>query len=448
MSTKLGTVLADFTTNLATAIVVGGTSATLQSATDDDGVALPAGRYFFTLDGSNSNKEHMSCDLSGTSLTNIKSVSRQGVETTGLARAHRIGCTVTLTDFAHLLYINNLVAGTTLFNSLVKLGYDGDPGVTSSDLNYFATVKFVNSVAIAGASNASTTVKGIVQEATLAQILGRTAAGSTGAQLYINPVSLPSTLFSDYKIDTGTANAYAVAPSPAITAYVDGQVFSFKAIHANTGASTLAVSGLTAITIKNSKAADLVANDILLNQVIVVEYIGGIFQMLNPTGNLQAQGLQSATTVVSVSAATAPSNTQVLTATSSTNATWQTPAVPLYASGTTTKNAADASTTQNIAHGLGKIPKYIRITAIINTTATLMAQTTYNGTTQSSISTYTISNTGTVGLVTTFSLSSSGASGSDVTSGVTTFDGTNIIITWTRSGSPTGTYNLLWEAFA
>ena len=40
---------------------------------------------------------------------------------------------------------------------------------------------------------------------------------------------------------------------------------------------------------------------------------------------LDAYGLQSATTVVSVSSATAPTNGQVLTATNSTTATWQTP---------------------------------------------------------------------------------------------------------------------------
>jgi hypothetical protein len=40
---------------------------------------------------------------------------------------------------------------------------------------------------------------------------------------------------------------------------------------------------------------------------------------------LDAYGLKSATTIVSVSSSAAPSNGQVLTATSSTTATWQTP---------------------------------------------------------------------------------------------------------------------------
>lgn len=48
--------------------------------------------------------------------------------------------------------------------------------------------------------------------------------------------------------------------------------------------------------------------------------------MTDTTNNVAAKGLHSATTVVSVSAATAPSSGQVLTATSSTTATWQSPA--------------------------------------------------------------------------------------------------------------------------
>lgn len=149
MSTLLGTILADFTTSLSTELAVGGTSATLSTATDDDSVALPSGRYFFTLDGSNSNKEHISCDLSGTALTNIKSLSRQGVETTGVARKHRIGCSVSLTDFGHIKFINDLVAGTTNLNSTTPLGYDGAPASLTG--NQLATVTYVLGVVNGGA---------------------------------------------------------------------------------------------------------------------------------------------------------------------------------------------------------------------------------------------------------------------------------------------------------
>lgn len=148
MSTKLGTILADFTTALSTDIVVGGTTATLSSATDDDGVALPSGRYFFTLDGSNSSKEHISCDLVGTALTNIKSLSRQGVETTGVVRKHRIGTSVSLTDFGHIKFINDLISGATSLNASAPLGYDAAPSALSG--NQLATVTYVLGVVSGG----------------------------------------------------------------------------------------------------------------------------------------------------------------------------------------------------------------------------------------------------------------------------------------------------------
>lgn len=280
MATKLGVVLADFTTQLATAMAVGATTATLQSATDDDGVALPAGVYFFAIDGNNSQKEHIVCTLSGTSLTGISSVNRQGVQASGVVRSHRVGSTVTLTDFAHLRYINDLISGATTLNASVPLGYDGTASITTA--NQLATKAYVDGVAVAGAPTASTTVKGIVEEATQAEVLAKTATGGTGADLYINPTTLPSTLLSDYKVDTGAANAYVITPAPAITAYTIGQIFSFKAVSANTTASTLNVNALGVKTIKKAGSTDLIANDITAGYIVVVEYDGTNFQMINP----------------------------------------------------------------------------------------------------------------------------------------------------------------------
>jgi len=138
MALNLGTIVADFTTTLATALTVGGTTATLTSATDDDGVALPSGTYYFTIDGSNSSKEHIVCTLSGTSLTAIQSVSRQGALTTGVVRAHRIGSSVVLTDHAVLKSFQNVL--TTGYNT---------PTTPSSDYQ-LATKKYVDDTAAGG----------------------------------------------------------------------------------------------------------------------------------------------------------------------------------------------------------------------------------------------------------------------------------------------------------
>ena len=184
MSTKLAKIIADFRTSLATEIAVGGTSATLQNATDDDGVALPAGKYFFTLDGNNSVKEHIVCDLSGTSLTNIKSVSRQGVQTAGVVRKHRVGATVVITDFAHIRYINDLLDGTTDLNGASPLAYDAEPSFTYGQhelVTWDKSKDYTDSVAVSGAPNADTTTKGIVEIATGAELAAGTGTGGTGA---------------------------------------------------------------------------------------------------------------------------------------------------------------------------------------------------------------------------------------------------------------------------
>jgi len=117
------------------------------------------------------------------------------------------------------------------------------------------------------------------------------------------------------------------------------------------------------------------------------------------------------------------------------------------ASGTTTKNAADASATQNIAHGLGTIPVNCSIvaTSVFSSTNVqwLKAETTYNGTTQSSNSVYISGNVATTA-DNTFTLNIDTAAGTQ--RGVVTFDATNIIITWTKTGTASGTYQLLWKA--
>ncbi len=130
------------------------------------------------------------------------------------------------------------------------------------------------------------------------------------------------------------------------------------------------------------------------------------------------------------------------------------PSTMVATNGTTTKNAADASATQTIAHGLGKAPKTVEIFCTLAWTAVtisgssrevnLYANTFYNGTTQSSQSFYAISDNVAQGATFTLNRANNG----DTTVGVVTFDATNISIAWTKTGSPTGTYNILWRAVA
>jgi len=152
--------------------------------------------------------------------------------------------------------------------------------------NEVATKKYIDDIAISGSPDATTTVKGILQLSTQAQLLAKTATGSTGAALAVTPDIMPSTLLSDYKADTGAANAYVITPIPAITAYTAGQIFSFKAANANTTTSTLNVNGLGVKTINKAGGATVLASgDIAAGMIVVVEYDGTNFIMLNPVAN-------------------------------------------------------------------------------------------------------------------------------------------------------------------
>jgi len=158
MSSKLGKIVADFRTSLATKISVGGTTASLQSNLDDDGIALPDGTYFFTIDGDSSQKEHIVATNTGGNLTDIKSISRQGVQTAGVKREHRVGAAVTITDFAHIKYLNDLLDGTTDLDGSKPLKYDIDP--TISDDKHLATKKYVGDAFSGVVGTASSTVFG------------------------------------------------------------------------------------------------------------------------------------------------------------------------------------------------------------------------------------------------------------------------------------------------
>jgi len=146
-------IIADFETQLATAVAVGGTSFTLTSATDDDGVALPSGLYYFTVDNGSNQKEYLSGTLSGTTVSSVVSVSRQGVETSGAVRAHRVGASVIISDWA-------------------------------------TYKKYIDGATVAGASDADATTKGVVEIATQAEIDANTATGSSLAKIVISPDQL------------------------------------------------------------------------------------------------------------------------------------------------------------------------------------------------------------------------------------------------------------------
>jgi len=147
-------IVADLETQLATSLAIGGTSFTLSSGVDDDGTALPDGKYYFTIDNGTSQKEYVVGTLAtGTSVTSVSNVTRQGTESSGVDRAHRVGASVIMTDF--LTYKN-----------------------------------YIDETTVAGAADADTATKGVLESGTTAEIDADTATGSTGAELAVTPDKL------------------------------------------------------------------------------------------------------------------------------------------------------------------------------------------------------------------------------------------------------------------
>ena len=90
--------------------------------------------------------------------------------------------------------------------------------------------------------------------------------------------------FSNYAVDTGTANNYAITITGQTTTYAAGIAFQFKAANTNTGASTLNVNGQGTQSIVKTDGSALVAGDIVSGAIATVMYDGTNFQLLNDSG--------------------------------------------------------------------------------------------------------------------------------------------------------------------
>ena len=86
--------------------------------------------------------------------------------------------------------------------------------------------------------------------------------------------------FSNYLVDSGVANVYVVTfPVGTTGSLAAGLLVNFKAGADNTGASTLAVNGMTAKNITNYDATALAAGQIKAGAIVSVIYDGTQIQV-------------------------------------------------------------------------------------------------------------------------------------------------------------------------
>lgn len=186
----------------------------------------------------------------------------------------------------------------------------------------YASKKYVDDVAIAGAPDATLTIKGIVEIATTAEIDAGTSIGGTGASVVARPDQLAASIYGTrlptagqkaalpgnntdiavgagnfYVTQTGlqkqaecyaasaTGNdTYVITLSPVPISLVNGMTLRFKADVANTGAATLNVNSLGPLAIVTAVGTALATGDIVANQVCEVIYnsTGTVWQLINP----------------------------------------------------------------------------------------------------------------------------------------------------------------------
>lgn len=135
---------------------------------------------------------------------------------------------------------------------------------------------FVSGVANSGQLNKAWRQSSVIAHAVaqaMADVLSENVLddGDTAAQVAQLKRALQFARRLDYVTDSGAANAYVVALVPAVTAYLNGMSFTFKAVNANSGASTLNAGG-GAKAIKTNTGAALAAGDIPAASLVTVLY--------------------------------------------------------------------------------------------------------------------------------------------------------------------------------
>lgn len=114
-------------------------------------------------------------------------------------------------------------------------------------------------------------------------VLGEVNSATNTFTPYLGTAALR---FLNFASDTGSADTYVVAPSPAATAYIAGQIVTLKPANANTGAAMLALNDLPAKAIKTLRGADLTAGMLNANGVYLLVYDGVNFVLMNDSGIL------------------------------------------------------------------------------------------------------------------------------------------------------------------
>ncbi len=203
-------------------------------------------------------------------------------ETSGCAKTHIGGAVFVISNTAGFYNQFAAVANDETITGLYT--FTTQPIVPTPTLSTSPTTKaYVDTQVAAGAPNASTTVKGIVQEATIAQINAGTGSGSTGAELFVQPASLLSSNYGNFLPTTGQKDALAGTSTPSAgNKYVNQ---SEAQLISNLSTDPLLGGATPSATSYPSQGADKQYTDLQLVSSTIFEVIGR-FSVTNVSGGI------------------------------------------------------------------------------------------------------------------------------------------------------------------
>lgn len=198
------TVVALYEDSLQEKITSTATSMTLVRGTDKEGNNI-SGAIGFVLDEGTSSEEFVSCSASGTALTSCTrgiSVVNPASSSAQLKYSHRRGASVKISNYPQLAILSRILNGQASLPNIAY--YDEAMDLSTASSSILVHKDYVDSLAfIAGSPNATLTVKGISELATVAELNAGTGMGATGARLFVNPSYLAS---SNYGLNIPTAS--------------------------------------------------------------------------------------------------------------------------------------------------------------------------------------------------------------------------------------------------
>ena len=151
--------------------------------------------------------------------------------------------------------------------------------ITPDKADYTQLLQAIAAIANGSYGTASTTSAGIVQLATLTEMLAGTVANRAATpDIIARAVQNGAFHFAEA---AGTANALTAALTPAPSALVAGMTIVIKAAADNTGAATLNLNGIGAAAIK-ANGGDLLAGNLVAGRVYAMSWDGTAWQMVSP----------------------------------------------------------------------------------------------------------------------------------------------------------------------